>query len=98
MPRFHRVLRPYNVEQVHKAFALRVKSAVRRYIDGGAEEGKTVICNEKAFDDIQLLVRRLVDVSRIDTSVELLGRRRSSPILLAPVALFDAVRRDGDTA
>ncbi len=38
----------------------------------------------RAFDDWQLRVRRLVDVSKVDTSTELFGVKVPAPILVAP--------------
>jgi 4-hydroxymandelate oxidase len=51
---------------------------------------RTVAANEAGFRELQLRARRLVDVSRVDTTVELFGWRLASPILLAPVG-FQAV-------
>jgi 4-hydroxymandelate oxidase len=55
------------------------------YIAGGAGNGITLAENRAAFNRIRLNPRGLIDVSRIDTSLELFGRPYPFPILLAPV-------------
>ncbi len=54
------------------------------YVAGGAGAGLTVDENRLAFDRIRLLPRILRDVSSIDTTIELLGRKHDFPILIAP--------------
>ena len=68
------------------------------FIVNGADDLRTLDANRAAFDAWQMRVRRLVDVSRIDTSVELLGRKLSSPILLAPVGSQQTIHADGELA
>lgn len=55
------------------------------FIAAHADDGKTVAANRSVMDDWLIRVRRLVDVSHIDTSLELLGERLATPICIAPV-------------
>jgi len=68
------------------------------FIVNGADDLRTLEANRAAFDAWQMRVRRLVDVSRIDTNVELLGQKLSSPILLAPVGAQQTIHADGELA
>ena len=68
------------------------------YIAGGADDEITLRENVAAYRRIALRPRTLVDVSEIDTSVELLGARSSSPILLAPTAFQRLAHPDGELA
>jgi isopentenyl diphosphate isomerase/L-lactate dehydrogenase-like FMN-dependent dehydrogenase len=68
------------------------------FIASGADDQRTLDANRAAFDDWQMRVRRLVDVSRIDTSLKLLGQNLSSPILLAPVGAQQTIHADGELA
>lgn len=68
------------------------------FIVNGADDGKTMTANRDAFDDWQIRARRLVDVSSVDTSVELFGQRLRSPILLAPAGDQQFVHADGELA
>jgi 4-hydroxymandelate oxidase len=68
------------------------------YIAGGAGDELTLRWNREAFDRVRLRPRVLVDVSRIDLRVSLLGRERAHPILLAPTAYQRLVHPDGELA
>ncbi len=65
-------------------------------ISGGAADEITLRSNREAFDRIRLRPRVLVDVSRIDTSMRLLGEVLAFPILLAPVGAQCFVHPEGD--
>jgi 4-hydroxymandelate oxidase len=66
------------------------------FIVNGADDLKTLEANRTAFDDWQIRVRRLVDVSRVDTGVELFGQKLPAPILLAPVGAQQTIHPDGE--
>jgi 4-hydroxymandelate oxidase len=73
-------------------------SAVFAFIAGGAGHERTVLRNRAAFDDYRLLPRTLVDVTRVDTSVELFTRRHAAPLLVAPMGTHRLVHPDGEHA
>ncbi|MEZ5564964.1 MAG: alpha-hydroxy acid oxidase [Gammaproteobacteria bacterium] len=68
------------------------------FIVNGADDGLTVEANRAAYAAWQLRVRRLVDVSRIDTTLTLLGQQLGSPILLAPAGAQQNIHADGELA
>ncbi len=68
------------------------------FIVNGADDMRTVDANRHAFDAWQLRVRRLVDVSAVDPSVQLLGQKLPTPILLAPVGAQGTIHADGELA
>jgi len=62
------------------------------YIVGAAETETTMQRNRMALDEIAFRPRVLRNVSKVDTSVELFGRKLRLPVVLAPVGaleLFD---------
>jgi len=59
------------------------------YIVGGAETETTLRRNRLAIDQIALRPRVLRDVSRIDASVEVLGRKLRLPVMFAPVGSLE---------
>jgi len=59
------------------------------YIVGGAETETTLRRNRLAIDQIALRPRVLRDVSRIDASVEVLGRKLRLPVIFAPVGSLE---------
>lgn len=82
--------RPQNVFDLRDLAQERLGPDAYDYLAGGADDMRTVAANEAGYHDLQLRARRLVDVSQVDTTVELFGWRLASPILLAPVG-FQAV-------
>jgi isopentenyl diphosphate isomerase/L-lactate dehydrogenase-like FMN-dependent dehydrogenase len=68
------------------------------YLATGVDDDATLLANRTGFSKIQLRARRLVDVSRIDTSIELFGATWKTPIVLAPVGGQKAFHADGEMA
>ncbi|HUA18277.1 MAG TPA: alpha-hydroxy acid oxidase [Bryobacteraceae bacterium] len=55
------------------------------YMYSGVDDNLTRDINHAAYRKIELRPRKLVDVSKIDTSTELFGTRWESPVFLCPV-------------
>ena len=55
------------------------------YLATGTDDDGTIKANREGFTRYEIRVRRLVDVSKIDMSVDLLGRKWDCPIVLCPV-------------
>ena len=68
------------------------------YLASGVDDDLTLQANVAAYKTIQLRPRRLVDVSKIDTSVELFGQRFASPIFVCPVGGHRMFHADGEVA
>jgi isopentenyl diphosphate isomerase/L-lactate dehydrogenase-like FMN-dependent dehydrogenase len=68
------------------------------YLKTGVDGDATLHANDAGFANYSLRVRRLVDISRIDTSVSLLGTTWQSPIFLDPVGSQRAFHPDGEIA
>ena len=66
------------------------------YIDGGAYDEVTLRRNVEDLRDVALRQRVLVDVSDIDTSTTLFGRRQELPVVLGPVGLAGMYARRGE--
>jgi len=79
-----------NVFQLRDLAQERLGPDAYAYLAGGADDRRTLAANEAGYRELQLRARRLIDVSRVDTTVELFGWRLASPILLSPVG-FQAV-------
>ena len=56
------------------------------YFSGGAADEITVRWNREAYQRIRLKPSVLVDVSKLDTRVTILGQEQAFPILLAPTS------------
>ncbi|UAK25033.1 FMN-dependent L-lactate dehydrogenase LldD [Sphingomonas nostoxanthinifaciens] len=66
------------------------------YIDGGSYAEVTLKRNVAELEQIALRQRVLTDVSRIDVSTELFGRRQALPVALAPIGLAGMNARRGE--
>jgi isopentenyl diphosphate isomerase/L-lactate dehydrogenase-like FMN-dependent dehydrogenase len=67
-------------------------------LSSGVDDDLTLKANMEAFKHIQLRPRRLVDVSKLDTTVELFGTVWQTPIFLCPVGGQKAYNPDGEVA
>ncbi|HEX9760318.1 MAG TPA: alpha-hydroxy acid oxidase, partial [Candidatus Acidoferrales bacterium] len=76
----------------------RLSQMVTDYIGGGAGDEITLRRNRTEFDRILLKPRALVDVSKLDTSVEVFGQKLDFPVLLAPTAYHKLVHPEGEAA
>src|SRR5215472_2530817 len=66
------------------------------YMTGGVNDDVTLRANREGFLKFQLRPRRLVDVSKIDTTAELLGQKYATPIFLCPSGGHYAYHPDGE--
>jgi isopentenyl diphosphate isomerase/L-lactate dehydrogenase-like FMN-dependent dehydrogenase len=64
----------------------------------GIDDEVTLRANREGFLKFQLRPRRLVDVSKVDTSIEIFGAKYDSPIVIAPVGGNRAYHPDGEIA
>lgn len=89
---------PRNLREYEDAARATLPAAVYDYFAGGAEDETTLEMNTAAFRRFVLRPRVLVDVSRIDPSIELFGQRLAFPVLLAPAAFQRLAHPDGELA
>jgi len=68
------------------------------YMATGVDDDVTLHANSAAYRKIHTLPRRLVDVSRLDTSVTLFGTKYETPIFLCPVSAQKAFHPQGEVA
>lgn len=75
-----------NISDLRETAKSRAHKMVFDYIDGGADDEKTLARNSSAFDDYELLYRVLSGVDDPDTSTTLLGQEIDVPFILSPSA------------
>jgi isopentenyl diphosphate isomerase/L-lactate dehydrogenase-like FMN-dependent dehydrogenase len=68
------------------------------YMATGADDEMTLRANREGFRKFELRPRRLVDVSKIDMSAEILGAKYDSPIVIAPAGSNRAFHPDAEVA
>lgn len=57
------------------------------YLEGGAEDGRSMARNLASWGDVTFLPRAMVDVSQVDTSITLFGRKQAMPAFVGPTGL-----------
>ncbi|MBB6123685.1 alpha-hydroxy acid oxidase [Sphingobium subterraneum] len=80
-------MKPGNVAEYREAARRKLPAPFFHYIDGGADEERSLRRNSEAFGDIRFNPRTLADVSRIDTSTQLFGRDVAMPLYLSPTGM-----------
>ncbi|WP_053360802.1 alpha-hydroxy-acid oxidizing protein [Bacillus sp. FJAT-27251] len=68
------------------------------YASSGAGKEETAKRNVEAFSKWAIVPRMLNDVSSVDMSISIFGRRYRSPFLLAPVGMQGLAHEDGEKA
>jgi L-lactate dehydrogenase (cytochrome) len=76
----------------------RLPFGVFDYIDGGAEDERTLARNVTTFADLEFKPRVLRDVSNIDTSTTIFGRPAAMPLILAPTGFTRIAHSQGELA
>src|SRR5580700_11063995 len=66
------------------------------YMASGVDDDVTLRANRAGFLKFQLRPRRLVDVSKIDVSTEILGQKYQTPIIIDPTGGHKAYHPDGE--
>ena len=84
--------RAVNIEDLRVLAKRRLPRAIFDFFDGGAEDEVTLRENRAAFERVRLLPRVLVDVSKVDTVIDLLGKRSALPLAIAPTGGISAGR------
>jgi 4-hydroxymandelate oxidase len=87
-----------NIAQLNKVASLSMDREAYHFVVDSADDGLTKRANKEAYERVKLRPRRLVDVSTIDTSLQLFGKQYRSPIILAPVGNQQQVHQGGELA
>jgi 4-hydroxymandelate oxidase len=88
----------FNVMDFEAKARLAIPPAHFGYLSTGVDDDKTLRANRSAFDKVYLRPRRMVDVSKIDTSVTLFGETWPTPIVIAPAGSQKAYHPEGESA
>jgi len=90
------VMAPVNVNEIEQIAKSKCEPMGYDYVAGGSSGELTLHANREAFLHVQLRRRVGVDVSHIDTSLELLGTKLDFPILCGPGGHKNLIYADGE--
>lgn len=88
----------YSIDALRDLARRRLPRAVFDFYDGGAEDEQTLRANRTAFAQHAISPRFLVDVSQIDTRINLLGQTCDLPLAVAPTGAIGYGWPFGDVA
>lgn len=88
----------YSIEGLRLAAKRRLPRAIFDFFEGGAEDEVTLRDNVAAYKRMRLVPKVLTDVSTIDTSTTILGKRAELPMAIAPTGAVGFGRHGGDIA
>lgn len=78
------VAKARSIEDLRLLARRRLPRSVFDFFDGGAEDERALNANREAFGKVRLAPRVLVDVSKVDTSSEILGVPSALPVMVGP--------------
>ncbi len=93
-----RLSRAADVADLRRLAKRRLPFGVFDYIDGGAEDERSLDRNASAFADYEFRPRVLNDVSTIDLSTTLLGQPVPMPLALSPTGFTRIANSQGELA
>lgn len=93
-----RLRKMVTVEDCRRIARRRLPHGVFDYIDGGAEDERTMNHNSSAFAHYEFQPRVLRDVSSLDTSTTIFDRPASMPVILAPTGYTRIADSQGELA
>ncbi|KAL8786915.1 MAG: hypothetical protein Q9195_007994 [Heterodermia aff. obscurata] len=86
------------IAELGKHAEIRMDKLTRDYYNEGADSGSTLLENSQAYNKYRIRPRVLRDISTIDTSCPLFGRRHALPLGVAPTAMQCLAHPDGEIA
>jgi len=97
-PQARRLKKCVTVDDYRRIARRRLPRGVFDYIDGGAEDERTLIGNSSSFTDLEWRPRVLRDVSDLDTRTTILGHELSMPLIMAPTGYTRIADPQGELA
>ncbi|UDY34916.1 alpha-hydroxy acid oxidase [Dermatobacter hominis] len=93
-----RLARAASVADLRRIAKRRLPGGVFDYIDGGAEDERTLAANQAAFASTTFRPRVLRGIGSIDTTTTVLGSPVACPLVLAPTGFTRIADPDGELA
>jgi L-lactate dehydrogenase (cytochrome) len=97
-PTERRLAKAASVEDLRRIAKRRLPGGVFDYIDGGAEDERTLRANSRAFETTEFNPRVLRGLQSIDTSAAVLGQTVPFPLALAPTGFTRIADPQGELA
>lgn len=93
-----RLARATNLDDLRRLARRRAPRMIFDYVDGGAEEERSLKTSVTAFDRVEYHPRALQDVSEVSGATEIFGREVSLPLVLGPTGFTRMMHHEGEAA
>ena len=93
-----RLSRAASVADLRRIAKRRLPGGCFDYIDGGAEDERTLAANAQAYAEVRFRPRVLRGIEKIDLVTEILGSRSELPLVLAPTGFTRIADPEGELA
>ena len=97
-PRRRRLQKALTIDDLRRVAKRRTPKAAFDYTDGAADAEVTLARARQAFADVEFVPSILHDVSKVDTTREVLGRTSSLPFGIAPTGFTRMMQAEGERA
>ena len=97
-PKARRLEKALTIDDLRKVAKRRTPKPAFDYTDGGADGEVSIARARQAFADIEFHPSILKDVSKVDTSREVLGKRVALPFGIAPTGFTRMMQAEGEIA
>ena len=87
-----------NIEDLRRSAKKRLPKAVFEFVDGAANDERTLAANRRDFEQIFFAPHMLVDVGERRQAARILGQEFSSPFVFGPTGLAGVLWPQGDIA
>ena len=88
----------HNVEDFRKLAKKKLPSPIFNYIDGGSDDEVTLKRNTESFNSCDLIPNVLSDVSNIDLSTSVFGKKIDFPLFMSPTSMHRLYHHGGERA
>jgi len=86
----------YTIKDYYSYAKQMLPKAYFDYISSGSGDEETLNQNTQSFSKYKILPRVMIDVSKVSTSINILGHELSAPIIIAPMATHKLVHNEGE--
>lgn len=93
-----RLSRAHTIDDLAEVARRRTPRSVFEYVVGGAEGEISIRRSREVYERIEFRPHVLRDVSAVDTSTSILGRKAALPLILAPTGFTRMMHHEGETA
>src|SRR3546814_18152337 len=91
-----RLDRCLNIEDIRRLARRRLPRTIMDFVDGGAEDERTMAANRAAFGDWSLVPAAMQNVAQIDARVRILGQDLEWTLLVGPTGMPGLLHSAGE--